>query len=138
MTRINQLPENATVEKLKYIRSELDNIKKRQLTGGDNLLTYMNVGPNIVKSISAYDTPMWRITFEPISGKKTYNQLDVLASATNPSGFETYIWFVDPATEGTNEIAWILYFVNDSNAQTLSLQNGFRALETGEVTWEEL
>lgn len=133
--------DNSVDLELKRLQLDIDELKNKQFTGYDNLLTYfVESDTDIIKSsISPFGDATWLITFNPNSGVKTYNFLEVRGTITNGTGFEAWSWFTDPLNVSqTADTVWRLYFFNDSNSVDVQFEVGFKTIEQGTVTWQEI
>lgn len=136
--RVESLPEDRFVQDLQQIRRELDDIKKRQLTGQNNVLTFFNEPDTHItaSAIPAYNDKLFNVFFYPNSGQRTYNFLEIKGTVIGGTGFESWTWSPNPdyADELTFSV-WTLYFFNDGNVVDIDFQAGFRSIEEGTVEW---
>lgn len=141
-TRASELPEEQFGNEVKSLRQDLDEIKNQQIVGGDNLLTYFVEGSTITKTgITDFDEAgTWRIIFTSDSGVASYAQFEVEGVVTGDvDGVDIWQWEADPAYVGSNQIAWILRFFNYAiDPVDVTFRVGFRTVEGGTVTWEEI
>lgn len=141
MNRVENLTEDQSIKELQSIRADLDDIKTRQLTGDQNLLTYfVQPDTHITKTIAPFQDQSWYIYYYPNSQTRTYNYMEVKAnSIINNTGFEIWVWAVAPQfINETTFMVWKLYFFNDSNTVDLDFSVGFRTIEEGTASWQEI
>lgn len=141
-TRASDLPDEQVQNEVQGLRKDLDEIKTKQIVGGDNLLTYFGATEGFIeRTLSPYDIVSFRYSFTGVSGARSYSQPHAYVNAVGTLAGDEYVLGNDPDPDSVNSTtttSYLLHIYNGANTITWQVRFGYRTIEEGEITWQEI
>lgn len=143
MIRVDLLPENELVSRLKTILSEIDNLKKKQLIGSRSLVVKQNTTSSTWDVSDHIDIgttlARWRVTFTPTNTSTPYVEFQFNYEIGPPPTFEIVEAYPDPSTASSisGAVSYIVEVFNGGDSD-INMRFAFKAADTGTITWLRL